>query len=55
MTHKPLKATDKRRSGNSGKKVHDAKSDDESSGAGTPLANLFNDRRRPNGHGHRAK
>ena len=51
MSKKPLKATDRRR--NSGKHgVRSPENDDE--GSGNPLANLFNDRRKPNGHGKKA-
>jgi hypothetical protein len=47
---KPLKSTDKRR------RRHHAKAiaEPSSSGAGAPLADLFNDRRKPNGAGKRA-
>lgn len=51
MSKKPLKATDRRR--NSGKRgVRAPESEDD--GAGSPLANLFHDRRKPNGHGKKA-
>lgn len=42
MAHKPLKQTDKRRYHNVPKNV-------TADGAGSPLADLFNDRRRSNG------
>ena len=54
MARKPLKATDKRRSGNS-HRSGDSKESGSESGEGAMLANLFNDRRRPNGKAHRAK
>lgn len=50
MAHKPLKATDRRRSRKSGK----ISQPDNDSGAGAPLADLFNDRRKPNGKAKRA-
>lgn len=51
MSKKPLKATDRRR--NSGK--HGVRGTDaEEGGSGAPLANLFNDRRKPNGHGKKS-
>ena len=56
MGHKPLKATDKRRAANSHKSGGSKDSGTGSeSGEGSMLANLFNDRKRPNGKGHRAK
>lgn len=51
MTH-PLKSTDRRRN----KRVHKVESpdDDDNNGAGTRAADLFNDRRKPNGKAKRA-
>jgi hypothetical protein len=51
MAHKPLKATDRRRHVRKPKAVESAK---ESTGAGAPLADLFNNRKRRNGAGKRA-
>jgi len=52
MSHKPLRANDKRRSG-AGDNVKQTVS--SSDGAGKPLANLFHDRRHgTNGSGKRA-
>jgi hypothetical protein len=48
----PLKATDRRRNKRTARV--EKPTDDDNSGAGTPLANLFNDRRKPNGRGKRA-
>lgn len=54
MARKPLRATDKRRSG-SGDNVRQTVHGTDGSGAGKPLANLFNDRRKHhNGAGKRA-
>ena len=53
MAHRPLRATDKRRSG-SGDNVKQTVAPGND-GAGKPLANLFHDRRRHvNGAGKRA-
>lgn len=46
---KPLKATDRRRLRKGPAKLSD------SDGAGPPLADLFNDRRKPNGNAKKAK
>jgi hypothetical protein len=51
MAHKPLKATDRRRQSRKAERISEP---DESGGAGAPLADLFNDRRKPNGRGKRA-
>jgi hypothetical protein len=51
MSHKPLKATDRRRAG-SGDNVKFTVGT-RSDGAANPLADIFNDRRKPNGHGKR--
>lgn len=50
MTHKPMRATDRRRQ-RRGARIDEP---DQDSGAGDPLADLFNDRRKPNGKGKRA-
>lgn len=47
MSHKPLRQTDKRRAGN-GRNVRVKVFND---GSGSPLADLFNDRRHNNGAG----
>lgn len=49
MSKKPLKATDKRRQS----KKRGVKEPESDSGAGAPLADLFNDRRHANGKGKR--
>lgn len=53
MSKKPLKATDKRRQA-----AHKGKSGvrepESGSGEGSPLASLFNERRKPNGRGKKA-
>lgn len=51
MAHKPLKATDRRRRR---KAEHIAQPDEDSGGTASPLADLFNDRRKPNGRAKRA-
>jgi hypothetical protein len=51
MTRKPLKATDRRRQSRKAERISEPDSD---AGAGAPLADLFNDRRKPNGRGKRA-
>lgn len=51
MTHKPLKATDRRRHGRKAGKISEPGDND---GSASPLADLFNDRRKPNGKGKRA-
>lgn len=54
MSHKPLRATDKRRSG-AGDNVRQTVRAPDTDGAGPPLANLFHDRRKhKNGAGKRA-
>lgn len=50
MSKKPLKATDKRRQS----KKRGVKEPESDMGAGPPLADLFKDRRRPNGRGKKA-
>ena len=52
MSKRPLKATDKRRV--SGKHGVRAPEGGEGLGSASPLANLFNDRRKNLGHGKRA-
>lgn len=47
MAHKPLRQTDKRRAGNG----HNFRVKVADDGAGSPLADLFNDRRHSNGRG----
>lgn len=49
MGHRPLRATDRRKG-----KVKNPERE-SSSGSGNPLADIFNDRRKPNGSGSRAK
>lgn len=53
MSHGPLKATDRRRQSRKGKRVEQP-GDDDSTGGASPLADLFNDRRNPNGKAKRA-
>lgn len=50
MGKRPLKATDKRRNSKGGFKDDS----DSENGSGKPLAGLFHDRRKNNGHGKRA-
>ena len=50
MSKKPLKATDRRRNIVNKHGVKSPEGGD--SGAGEPLADLFNDRRKTQGHGH---
>lgn len=50
MSKRPLKATDRRRNS----KKHDVRQPESDAGSGSPLADLFNDRRKPNGHGKKA-
>jgi hypothetical protein len=50
MAHKPLKATDKRRSKNHAAKVRT----DSDNGQGDSTYDLFNDRRHANGNAKRA-
>lgn len=47
MSHKPHRSDDRRKG-----KVRDPLKESES-GSSNPLASLFNDRRKPNGHGKR--
>ena len=51
MAHKPLKATDRRRQSRKSERIDQP---DSGGGAGAPLADLFNDRRKPNGRAKRA-
>lgn len=51
MAHKPLKATDRRRQSRKAGKISQPDGD---SGTAEPLADLFNDRRKPNGRAKRA-
>jgi hypothetical protein len=51
MSHKPLKATDRRRQSRRAGKISEP---DDDGGSARPLADLFNDRRKPNGRGKRA-
>lgn len=54
MARRPLRATDKRRSG-AGDNVRQTVKAPDTDGAGPPLANLFHDRRKhSNGAGKRA-
>ena len=49
MAHRPLRATDRRKG-----KVKNPEKQSES-GSGSPLADIFNDRRHANGAGKRAR
>ena len=51
MARKPLKATDRRRQSRKADRISEPDSD---TGGAPPLADLFNDRRKPNGRGKRA-
>lgn len=53
MSKRPLKSTDKRRTKRKAG-VRETEGTSDSDGAGPPLADLFNDRRRANGHAKRA-